>query len=124
MGKGTLEMSTYNQDIKTLLTNLGKDLTLRHVTKGTYDPTTGELSSDTITDTTAKGAITSYSAEDRQDTRIEVNDRKCILSGVDITTTPDINDLLVDGSTVYTIINASKIEYNDEDIVYICQIRR
>ena len=64
---------------KTLL-KLGGDITLRRVTNGIYNPATGTIS-ETISDTTIKGALTNVSRSEVNDL-VEAQDKLLIISEI------------------------------------------
>lgn len=109
------------KDVVGLIRAIGKNLTLRVVSGGSYNAATGQLSGGSQTDNTVKGMLLSYSDSQRDGEMVQKGDRKAVLEA---DTLPSIQDILIDGSDEYEIINVTQIESNDSDLVYVCQIRQ
>lgn len=105
-----------------LINDLGKALTLRKVTEGVYDPSTGGVT-NTTADTSVKGMLLNYRDGQFDGDIIQVGDRKILLRASD-SVVPEIQDIVLDGSVEYRIINVRQIEEAGTDIVYICQARQ
>lgn len=106
-----------------LINDLGKELTLRKVTEGSYDPTTGAISGQTTTDTAVKGMLLSYRDKDFDGTLIERGDRKILIRASD-SVVPEVQDIVLDSTVQYRLVDVRQIEESGDDVVYICQGRK
>lgn len=106
-----------------LVNDIGKALTLRKVTEGTYDPSTGAVGSQSTADTSVKGMLLNYKDEDFLDSLIQRGDRKIVLRASD-GVVPEIQDIVLDGSVEYRLVDVREIEEAGTDVVYICQGRQ
>ena len=114
---------TLPTDSTYLINDKGKALTLRKVTEGTYDPSTGGISGQTTADTSVKGLLLNYNDRQFDGTIIQRGDRKIVLRSSD-GVIPEIQDIVLDGSVQYRLINSRQIEESGNDVVYICQGRQ
>ena len=112
---------TIESDLRQLVNDIGKDLTLRKVSEGTYDPATG-AATNTDTDTSVKGIVLNYKDGQFDGDIVQRGDRKIVLRASD-SVVPEIQDLVIDGSDNYRIINVRQIEQAETDLVYVCQGR-
>lgn len=106
-----------------ILRQFGKNITLRSITPGTYDPTTN--SQTTVTkDYAARAYIGTYSDRLVNDVSILKADRKCTIQGKDLTVSPLIGWQVIDATGIpYAIIDVARKEISDVSIVWVCQIR-
>ena len=104
-----------------LINDLGKALTLRKVTEGSYDPSTGSAS-NTTADTSVKGMLLNYNDRQFDGNVIQRGDRKIVIRASD-SVIPEIQDIILDGSTEYRIVEVRQIEEAGTDVIYICQGR-
>lgn len=111
------------QHVTRLINDIGDSLTLRKVTEGTYDPSTGAVSGQTTADTSVKGMLLNYKDYQFSDSQIQRGDRKIVLRASDAVS-PQIGDLVVDGSVQYKIVDVSQIEESGDIVVYVCQGRQ
>lgn len=98
------------------LAKLGGDITLRRVTTGIYNPTTGTIS-ETISDTTIKGALTNVSRSEVNDL-VESQDKLLIISAGDISFVPTTKDKVIISSVEFKIIQINIDEQNNTPIAY------
>lgn len=105
-----------------MLTKFGRDVTLRVVTAGTYNPATGTVS-NTNADETRKAAIFAYSKGEQHQagTLIQANDKKAYMDANG--TTPDVSHKVVIDSVVYSIISVDELKPATVAILYTLQVR-
>ena len=115
--------SQLEQSVADLVDELGKALTLRKVTEGTYDPETGEMSAASTSDTSVVGVLYDYADEDIDGTRIQMGDRRCLIKAKSLSVAPESGDRIVDGSTVYTVVRIKKHEAGGVVSGYNMQVR-
>ena len=90
-------------------TVLGGDVTIRFVSGGTYNATTGSVT-ETESDTDTNELI-------------QAGDKKLLISAEDVTSAPETKDRVVINSIVYQIIQVDKEELNCVDIAYTLYLR-
>lgn len=104
------------------ISDKGRNVTLRYVEEGTYNPGTDAFSGTTFTDTTVKALIRNYSLRELLDTIILVGDKEVILASSGITR-PEVNDIIIDSSSYYRILNVVEIIPGDTSLLYKLQVR-
>lgn len=108
-----------------LLTKFGRDATVRKVTEGTYDTSTGTVT-NTTTDTTVKCVDLDFS-EKTNGTKyftenVQANDRYALLSaGVD---SIDVSDLLIIGGVTWNVINVKTLAPAGTNILFTVHLRK
>ena len=112
---------TIEAELRSLINDIGKPLTLRKVTEGTYSPSTG-LITNTNTDTSVKGMMLNYKDSQLDDDIIRRGDRKIVLRASD-GVVPEIQDVVLDGLVEYRLVNVRQIEQAGTDLIYVCQGR-
>lgn len=115
-------MSLMLNEIYQLLNQLGNDMELVKVTEGSYSPEFG-LSSASNVSYDCVGKLIEYSEKEMFDSRIQVNDRKCLISAKDLAVTPDPTDMVIDGNDTYNIIRIQVIKEGNTAIAFVCQVR-
>lgn len=109
------------RDVDRLMRDRGYDVTLRRNTSGgEYDTDSGTMVGGDSLEWTARGLFLDYSVEESRGTSIDVDDRKLILSAINIEREPEKGDI-VDNEV--QIIRARKIQSRQGVIGYICQTR-
>ena len=98
------------------LSKLGGDVTIRQVTAGTYNTTTGAITEST-SDTTVKGALSDVQRSEVNDL-IESQDKKLIIAAKDISFVPTTKDRVVISSVEFKIISVSTNEQNNTPITF------
>lgn len=112
---------TIEAELRSLINDIGKPLTLRKVTEGTYSPSTG-LITNINTDTSVKGMMLNYKDSQLDDDIIRRGDRKIVLRASD-GVVPEIQDVVLDGLVEYRLVNVRQIEQAGTDLIYVCQGR-
>lgn len=106
---------------KTLLDRFGTTVTVRIVTYGAYNTTTG-TGTDTNSDTSTKGVLYDYRADEVYGL-VQRGDRKLIVAALDVTTEPTAKARAVISSVVYEIVTVETLWSGDQATAYILQIR-
>ena len=99
-----------------VLKALGGDVTIRYVTSGTYNTTTG-LSGETVSDTNVKGVVEAVQVAEANGL-IQAEDKRLIVSAVELPTSPGTKDRVVISSVVYQIISVTTVEQDNTAITY------
>ena len=98
------------------LKKLGGDVTIRQVTAGAYNTTTGAIAEST-SDTTIKGALSNVSRNQVNDL-VESQDKLLTISAGDITFVPTTKDRVVISSVEFKIIQVVTNEQNNTAISF------
>ena len=98
------------------LSKLGGDVTIRQVTAGSYNTTTGAITEST-SDTTIKGAIRNVTRNQVNDL-IESQDKIVTISAGDLTFVPTTKDRVVISSVEFKIVQVITNEQNNTAISF------
>ena len=98
------------------LKKLGGDVTIRQVTAGAYNTTTGAISEST-SDTTIKGALSGVSRNQVNDL-IESQDKLLTISAGDLTFAPTTKDRVVISNVEFKIIQVVINEPNNTPVSF------
>ena len=100
---------------------LGGDVTIRYVTAGAYNTTTGAIT-ETVSDTNIKGVLEDVNAREVNEL-VQAGDKKLTVAANDLATAPETKDRVVIGSVVHQIIRAETIEQDNTAVVYELTLR-
>ena len=103
------------------LSKLGGDVTIRRVSTGSYNTTTGAIT-ETTSDTTIKGALSNVSRSQVNDL-IESQDKILTISAGDLTFVPTTKDRVVISSVEFKIISIAVNEQNNTPISFELVLR-
>ena len=103
------------------LSKLGGDVTIRRVSTGSYNTTTGAIT-ETTSDTTIKGVLDNVSRSQVNDL-IESQDKILTISANHITFVPTTKDRVVISSVEFKIISISVNEQNNTPISFELVLR-
>ena len=98
------------------LKKLGGDVTIRQVTAGSYNTTTGAITEST-SDKTIKGALSNVSKNQVNDL-IESQDKLLTISAEDLTFAPTTKDRVVISSVEFKIIQVITNEQNNTAVSF------
>lgn len=103
----------------------GQTMTLREVTPGTYDPSTGETSPDAATETSVSGVLIEYTGQERQNNSlIQQGDKKVLMPAKGLAK-PSLNSKILIQSELWTIVPPLKVmNPAGTPLVYELQVRR
>lgn len=114
-------------DLRRIVDQFGRNVTLRVKTTGTYSPDTGSLSGGTTTDYTVKTYIYDYRLDEIDGQSIVAGDRRAVLHTLDTGGSaipePEVDDELIGAGDTVSIVSASKIYSGDDVICYLLQVR-
>jgi len=99
-----------------LMSKFGGDVTLRTVTSGVYNPTTG-TASEATSDATIKGVLEDVNAREVGDL-IQAGDRRLTIAAADVSAAPTTADRLVIQGQVFQIVRIATIEQDNQPITY------
>jgi hypothetical protein len=103
------------------LSKLGGDVTIRKVTAGTYNTTTGAITEST-SDTTIKGNLDNVSRSEVNDL-IESQDKILTISAGDLTFVPTTKDRVLISSVEFKIIQVTINEQNNTPVSFDLVLR-
>ena len=98
------------------LSKLGGDVTIRQVTAGSYNTTTGAITEST-SDTTVKGALTNVNRAEVNDL-IESQDKRLIIASKDIDFVPTTKDRVLISGVEFKVIQVITNEQNNTPISF------
>ena len=99
-----------------VITKLGGDVTVRFVTAGAYNTTTG-ASAESTSDTAIKGVVEGITKAEVNDL-IQAEDKRLTVAADDLATTPGTKDRVVISSVVYQIIAVNTVEQDNTAITH------
>ena len=100
---------------------LGADVTIRYVTAGSYNTTTGTVT-ETTSDTAVKGVVQGISNRE-VDELIKTTDKRLIIAANDVVTAPSTKDSAVISSVEYQIIQVNTIDQDNTAITHEMVLR-
>lgn len=113
-------------EFQRLLDEHGQTVTLRYVSEGTYDPSTGSLTGGSNSDSTVKAYFYNYMLDEINEQSVQSGDRRVVLHTLDTSgntiSEPSIDDKLIGQGDTVSIVSVQKI-YSDVLICYILQVR-
>ena len=99
-----------------LMSKFGGDVTLRTVTPGVYNPTTG-TASEVTSDVTIKGVLEDVNAREVNDL-IRASDRRLTIAAADVSAAPTTADRVIISSVAYQVVRIATIEQDNQPITY------
>jgi len=100
---------------------LGADVTIRYVTAGSYNTTTGAIT-ETTSDTAIKGVDEAISQREVNDL-VQASDKRLIVAAKELATAPETKDRVVISSVVHQIIQVQTIDQDNTAITYELVLR-
>ena len=100
---------------------LGADVTIRYVTAGTYNTTTGAIT-ETTSDTAIKGVVEAISQREVNDL-IQASDKRLIVAAKELATAPETKDRVVISTVVHQIIQVQTVDQDNTAISYELVLR-
>ncbi len=100
---------------------LGADVTIRYVTAGTYNTTSGAIT-ETTSDTAIKGVVEAISQREVNDL-VQASDKRLIVAAKELATAPETKDRVVISSVVHQIIQVQTIDQDNTAITYELVLR-
>jgi hypothetical protein len=100
----------------TVITKFGGDVTVRYVTSGVYNTTSG-TSGETISDTEIKGILAAVNKAEANGL-IQAEDKRLTVAAVDLPSAPATKDRVVISSIAYQIVTVNIVEQEGVAITY------
>jgi hypothetical protein len=99
-----------------LMARFGGVATLRRVTPGVYNPTTGTVS-ESISDITVRGVLEDVNLREVNDL-IQAGDKRLIVAAADTAAVPTMADRVIISGRTLQVIEVRTIEQDNEPITY------
>jgi hypothetical protein len=99
-----------------LMAKFGGVATLRRVTRGIYNPTTGTVS-ETTSDTALRGVLEDVALREVNDL-IQSGDKRLIIAAADTAAVPTTADRVIISNRTLQVIEVRTIEQDNEPITY------
>jgi hypothetical protein len=99
-----------------LMAKFGGVATIRRVTTGAYNTTTGTVS-ETIADTTVRGVLEDVNLREVNDL-IQAGDKRLLIAAADIANAPTTADEVLISSVTHQVIEVRTIEQDNTAITY------
>ena len=99
-----------------VITKFGGDVTMRIVTGGTYNTTTGAIN-ETESDTTIKGILEDVNLREVNE-MVQAGDKRLTVAADDLATAPKTKDRVVIGSVVHQIIRVETTEQDNTAVTH------
>ena len=99
-----------------LMSKFGGNVTLRTVTPGVYNPTTG-TASEVAADVTIKGVLEDVNAREVGDL-IQAGDRRLTIAAADVNAAPTSADRVIISGVAYQVVRIATIEQDNQPITY------
>lgn len=102
-----------------LITKFGRNVTLKHVTEGSYNFSTGAVTGDSVSSETVKAVFTNFNDGQIDGSIIQRGDRLVFVSK-DVTSKPKMNDVI--GG--FKIVGVETIQPANDVLLYKLQVRK
>lgn len=99
-----------------VVSKFGGDVTVRIVTGGSYNTTTGTIT-ESESDSTVKGVLSDVSLREVNEL-VQAGDKRLLIAAAAVSTAPETKDRVVIGSVVHQIIQVNITEQANTAIVY------
>jgi hypothetical protein len=99
-----------------LMGKFGGVATIRTVTAGAYNPTTGTVS-ETTADTAVRGVLEDVNLREVDDL-IQATDKRLLIAAADVSAAPTTSDEVLISSTTYQVVRVITIEQDNTPITY------
>ena len=99
-----------------LMTKFGGEVTIRRVTLGAYNTTTG-TAAETTSDTALRGVLEDVSLREVNDL-IQAGDKRLIVAAADTAAVPTMADRVIIAGRSLQVIEVRTIEQNNQPITY------
>jgi len=99
-----------------VITKFGGEVTIRYVSAGGYNATTGTIA-ETTSDTEVRGVLEGVSVREVNEL-IQASDKRLTVAAKDLTTAPEAKDRVLISSVSHQIISVNTIEQDNQAITY------
>jgi hypothetical protein len=102
----------------------GRTVILRRNNEGAYNADTDTMDGGTVSDVSVKVLFTEYRQNEIDNTIILRGDKKILIADAALGFAPQHNDIIVDGTDHYKVINLSTVQPGDTPLLYKLQVRK
>lgn len=99
-----------------LMAKFGGEVTIRRVTTGAYNPTTG-TATPTASETVVRGVLEAVTERELNDL-IKSTDKKLTVAAVDLAAEPSVADQVTISGRIMQTVQVNKIEQDNQAIVF------
>jgi hypothetical protein len=99
-----------------LMAKLGGEVTIRTVTTGSYNTTTGAIA-ETVSNNEVRGVLDAVNAREVNEL-VQAGDKKLLVAAADLAGVPTTVDKVVISNVVHQIIQVTTIEQDNQPITY------
>ena len=99
-----------------LMAKFGGTATIRRITIGAYNPTTG-TAAETTSDTVLRGVLEDVNAREVNDL-IQSGDKRLTVAAADVANAPITSDKVLIASVVHQVIRVTTVEQDNEPITH------
>ena len=99
-----------------LMAKFGGTATIRRITIGAYNPTTG-TAAETTSDTVLRGVLEDVSVREVNDL-IQSGDKRLTVAAADVANAPITSDKVLIASVVHQVIRVTTVEQDNEPITH------
>ena len=99
-----------------LMSKFGGTITLRTITPGAYNATTGTIS-ETVADVSVRGVLEDVSVREVNEL-IQAGDKRLTIAAADVAAAPSTADRVLVGAVSHQVIKVSTIEQDNTAITY------
>jgi hypothetical protein len=107
--------------VSSVMKAVGGDVTIRYVTPGTYNTTTGEIN-ESVSDTVVKGVLEDVNLAEVNGL-VQAGDKRLTIAADDVTTAPETKDKVVISSVVHQVIAVESNEQDATAMSYVLTLR-
>lgn len=99
-----------------LMAKFGGEVTIRTITTGVYNTTTGAIA-ETTSDAVIQGVLDQVNAREVNEL-VQASDKKLLVAAADVAATPTTVDKVVISNVTHQVIQVTTIEQDNEAITY------
>jgi hypothetical protein len=99
-----------------VIAKFGGEITIRRITAGIYNPTTG-TASEVIADTELRGVLEDVNVREVNDL-IQSGDKRLTVAAADVAAVPSTADRVLIGGITHQIIRVTTVEQDNEPITH------
>ena len=107
-----------------IIERYGRSVVLRRNNEGTYNPATDTITGASTTDVSVIAVFTDFEQDEIDGTLIVRGDKKAVIAAGSLNSPPENNDILIDGSDQYRIVQLMAVQPGDTALIYKVQVRK
>lgn len=123
-GVQVIDYAELKLEVDALVEEFGAVAYLRRASTATYNTTTGAVADSVAADETVKAVVANYDESKIDGTIIRRGDMRALVSCVGLSAPPSVNDVLVWGTELFTVVNLNIVSPARTDVLYDLQVRK